>query len=130
MKMAEEQTTPEVSEKIERTTIHFRIPPRMPSVYAHHLIVQESENEVLLSFFEVIPSIFTGEEQERIKQAQESGVTADCVARITVAKQQFVRFAAVLAQVGKRILEQSNPQVISESESQEENNAQHTRNDQ
>ena len=80
--------------------INFRIPGRMPSVYAHHLLVHPGENEVSISFFEVVPPVILGENQEdQIKILQETGLTADCVARIIVSKARFPSFVNAMQQI-------------------------------
>lgn len=87
--------------------VNFRILPRMPSVYAHHLLIQPGSNEVTLSFFEVIPPIFTDQPtEERLKLVQETGITAECVARITIAKDTFAGFAKAMQQVVEQITAQ------------------------
>lgn len=87
-----------------RVKLSFRIPPRMPSVYAHHMSIQQGENEVLLSFFEVVPPGTTEQEaEERLKNLQEIGIIAECVAKVTIAKDAFPRFANAMGQVAKQI---------------------------
>ncbi|MBA3631495.1 MAG: hypothetical protein H0W58_01590 [Acidobacteria bacterium] len=86
--------------------LNFRIPTRMPSVYAHHLFIQDSETEVLLSFFEVIPPIImqdAGAMEERIKMLQEAGINAECVARITVSKHRFIEFAKAIETIKENL---------------------------
>src|SRR5882724_2969231 len=77
----------------EAVTLNFRIPPRMPSVYAHHMTVQPGECEILLSFFEIIPPLILGDPQVALERIKDSGVTAECVARVTIAKDRFGLFA-------------------------------------
>jgi hypothetical protein len=31
--------------------VNFRVPGRMPAVYAHHIFIQPGQQEVLISFF-------------------------------------------------------------------------------
>src|SRR5829696_7668297 len=75
--------------------LRFGVPAGMPSRYAHHLIVQQGESEVLLSFFEVIPPLLVGSPDEQ-KETLKKGVRADCVARITVSKSRYPDFVRVL----------------------------------
>jgi hypothetical protein len=89
--------------------LNFRIPPRMPSVYAHHMYIQQGQNEVVISFFEVVPPVMTEQATEdRLKTLQEIGVVAECVARVTVAKESFPAFAKAMQQVANQI---STPEV-------------------
>jgi hypothetical protein len=79
--------------------LNFRIHPRMPSVYAQHMLIQPGLNEVLLSFFEIVPPIMTAmgsPSAEQIKQLQETGVVAECVARVTVANAVFPNFVRAM----------------------------------
>jgi hypothetical protein len=76
--------------------VSFRVPQRMPSLYAHHMMIQPGEHEVLLSFFEVLPPPSFGPDEEAIKKIQEVGVVAECVARITIAKDRFPSFARAM----------------------------------
>ena len=94
----------EISPDEINVRLNFRIPPRMPSVYAHHMLVQSGEFEVVLSFFEITPPIITEKlpESERLKILQEAGVVAECVARITIAKDRFPAFANALQDVMKQ----------------------------
>ena len=80
--------------------VNFRIPGRMPSVYAQHMLVQPGENEVVVSFFELVLPPFSGPpSEEDLKAISESGVIADCVARVTIAKNKFPNFATAMQQI-------------------------------
>jgi len=89
--------------------LNFRIPSRMPTLYAHHMIVQPGEHEVTISFFEVIPPLVLGGPKEQMKLLQETGIMAECVARITVAKSRYPAFAEAMQQVLSQVTsEQDN----------------------
>lgn len=83
--------------------VNFRVPGRMPSVYAHHMLIQTGEQEMTLSFFEVIPPLISADSEENVKLLQETGITAECVARITIAKRRFTAFASAMQQVAGQI---------------------------
>jgi hypothetical protein len=84
--------------------LNFRIPPRMPSVYAHHMLVQPGEFEVVLSFFEVVaPIVVEKLEPEQLKALQDAGVVAECVAKVTIAKDRFRLFTDALQEVAERL---------------------------
>lgn len=88
--------------------IHFRIPTRMPSLYAHHMFAQQDDAEVILSFFEVIsPIILPGDEEQAFEAMKQTGVTAECIARITIAKQRFPAFAKAIATFAKDLQAQT-----------------------
>lgn len=80
--------------------INFRIAGRMPSVYAHHMLVQQGEDEVILSFFEIVaPPFIGGPTEEQLVALKEGGVVAECVSRVTVSKNKFLGFAQAIQQV-------------------------------
>ena len=84
--------------------VNFRITGRMPTLYAHHMVVQPGEHEVTISFFEVVPPLITDNSEDQIKLLQEVGIVAECVARITVAKSRFPGFAQVMQQILSQML--------------------------
>lgn len=77
----------------------FRIPEGMASRYAHHLVVQPSDNEVVLSFFEILAPLIPGGTPEEKKEIFARGIRTDCVARITVAKNRYSDFARAINEV-------------------------------
>ncbi|HMS40247.1 MAG TPA: hypothetical protein PKE69_08480 [Pyrinomonadaceae bacterium] len=84
--------------------INFRIPSRMPSVYAHHMFIQPDESEVVLSFFEIVNPVVPPEKEEQyIKMLQETGIQAECVARVTVANSRFPRFVSAMVKVAENL---------------------------
>ena len=91
----------------EQVRVNFRFPVRMPSLYAHHMLVQEAEHEVVLSFFETVPPIFLAEPTEareaRVKMIKEEGINADCIARISIAKARYPSFAEAIQETLNRI---------------------------
>jgi len=84
--------------------LNFRIPPRTPSFYAHQMYIQQGQNEVVLSFFEVIPPVMLEPpNEERVKAILEVGLLAECVARVTVAKGSFPAFAKAMQTVANQL---------------------------
>ncbi len=79
--------------------LSFRVPQRMPSLYAHHMMIQPGEHEVLLSFFEIVPPAVSFENEEQLKKLQDVGVSAECVARITIAKDRFPGFVKAMKDI-------------------------------
>lgn len=102
--MADEQNAP-ASNTME-LPVSFRVPSRMPGVYAHHMLVQPGPYEMTLSFFEVIPPVITpGQpEEEFLKQLQEAGLVAECVARVIVPMDKFPSFANAMQEMAQRII--------------------------
>jgi hypothetical protein len=93
---------PDEKEPIE-VKLTFRVPQRMPTVYAHHMMVQPGEHEVLLSFFEVIPPPNFAQDEGQLKKLKEIGIVAECVARITIAKDRFPSFAKAMHDILKAV---------------------------
>lgn len=92
-----ENVTPSESEEVsaleERVPLNWHIPVGLASRYAQHMLVQASEVDVTLSFFELKPPIIMAdtplEEQKRILK---EGITAECVARVTLARARYNEF--------------------------------------
>lgn len=88
------------------TFVRFEIPRGMHSKYAQHLIIQPGENEVTLSFFELVfpPLSGTPEMQAEVqRQMQEKGVPAECVARVAIPLRRFPAFARAMQGIVERI---------------------------
>lgn len=79
----------------ENVPLHFSIPAGMVSRYAHHMLVQATEFEVTLSFFELKPPLVLGGPEQQM-EALKKGVLAECVARVTIAKARYPEFVKVL----------------------------------
>ena len=90
--------------------LNFRIPSRMPSLYAHHMFVQQGENEIVIAYFEVVPPLVPpGATEEQIKSIIEAGIASECVARITVAKNRFPAFVQAMQQALEQITSEQQP---------------------
>lgn len=76
--------------------LHFNFPIDMPSVYATNLLVQATDHEVVISFYEAQPPVIIEGDEESIELLKKAGVRADCVARVTVSRARFSGFAEVL----------------------------------
>lgn len=67
------------------------------SRYATHIVVQHTEHEFIISFFEVQPPVLLGMPEEieaRLEQIE--SIRADCVARVIVAAERMPEFVRVL----------------------------------
>ena len=99
--MADERET--VVEEVQAelpVPLTFRIPPRMPSLYAHHMFVQPTGHEIVLSFFEIITPIFPEKmTEDQITALREKGIIAECVARVTIAKDAFPAFVDAMLKI-------------------------------
>lgn len=81
----------------ENVPLRFVIPTGMVSRYAHHMLAQATDNEITLSFFEPKPPLVLGGPEEQIEAIRQSGVLAECVARVTIAKARFPEFVKALS---------------------------------
>lgn len=83
-----------------KLSLRFRVPDFMPAVYAHHMLVQPVEHEIMITFFQLQspPIGGTKEDVERqIAAVRERGfVDSDCVAKIFVSKATFPQFAKAM----------------------------------
>lgn len=95
--------TPEDRTEKSEVPLRHRITGRMPSVVAHNVIIQTTPDGVVLSFFETIPPIILDPKPEVWERLQETGIPAECVARITMTHSNFVQAAKVLGEVAATI---------------------------
>ncbi|HEX8397504.1 MAG TPA: hypothetical protein VF644_08760, partial [Pyrinomonadaceae bacterium] len=94
-----QEAQPDASRKQE-VRISFRIPTRLPSVIAHHLTVQPSEDGVLLSFYEVIPPLIRNNtSDDEIKKIRDIGVTAECVSKVFVPGSRYEGFVEAMESI-------------------------------
>lgn len=71
--------------------------------YATNMIVQRTENEFIISFFEIKPPVFLGSPEEIAEQAKGiKSVRANCVAQIIVASGKMSSFIEALDRNFKR----------------------------
>lgn len=101
--------------------LNFRVPGRMPSVYAHHVLIQPAEHEVLISFFEIVPPLAIGDSEDQLKLLQETGVIAECVARITLAKSRYAGFAAAVQQILNLITSEQTEETVNADANRSDN---------
>lgn len=79
----------------EAIPLLFNVPVGLSSRYAHHLLVQSTQNEVTVSFFEIIPPVLVGSPDQQ-KEVLRKGVRADCVSRITIARARYPEFVKAM----------------------------------
>ena len=84
-------------ENVYALPIEWYFPEHMTSRYATTLVVQTSEHEFTISFFELHPPLMLGSPEERKAQLEQiKSVRAECVARIIVAAERLPEFVKVL----------------------------------
>ena len=67
------------------------------SRYANNVVIQHTEDEFIISFFEVLPPLLLGSPESQAAQAAElESVKADCVARIIVPEKMMPNIIKVL----------------------------------
>jgi len=78
--------------------INYKTPESLRVGFANHLIVQHDENTFYLSFFEALPPVLVGTEEERMQQLASLGpLPAYCVAKIAIPGDRMEKFVEVLA---------------------------------
>jgi len=84
-------------EKTRGLPIKWQIPEDLISRYATNLVVQHTEHEFTISFFEAEPPILLGTPEERQAALEQiSSVPLKCVARVTVSASRMPEFVRVL----------------------------------
>lgn len=77
--------------------IEWYFPDDLISQYATNLLVQHSENDYYLSFFEMIPPVLLGTDEEKDSQLKQiESVRAKCVARIIVSGKKLPGFVKAI----------------------------------
>ena len=77
--------------------LEWHVPEDIVSQYVTNMVVQHTEHEFVISFFEVTPPLVLGEPDEIKTQLEQLGtVQAECVARIVVAASRMPEFVRVL----------------------------------
>jgi hypothetical protein len=88
---------PVISEKL--VPIDWVVPDDIVTRYATNIVVQRSEHEFIISFFEAEPPIIVGPDDRKEKAlASIQSVQARCVARIVVAPKRVDDFVRVLTE--------------------------------
>jgi len=89
--------------------IEWCYPDNIISGYATNVIVQHTEHEFILSFFEVRPPILLGSSEELKEKALHiKSIKAECVARIIVSAERMPNFVRVLQDNLSKYQEKSN----------------------
>jgi len=77
--------------------IDWVVDDNTPSGYGTNLIVQHTENEFILSFFELKPPVLFGDPAEKQRQAERLGsLKARCVAQITIHASRMPQFVEAI----------------------------------
>lgn len=77
--------------------LEFVIPENFPARFANHAIVQISDKECYISFFEAKPPLILGPPKQREAEAKGlTSVRATCVSQVIMNMETVKRFSAVL----------------------------------
>jgi len=77
--------------------IEWHVPDDLVTRYANNLLIQHTEHEFILSFFEILPPLAVGSPEEQAAQLQAIGaVRAECVARVVVSADRMGSFVEAL----------------------------------
>ena len=90
--------------------LRHRIFGRMPSVYAHNVLIQTLPDEVVVSFFETILPPKSEVTPEDVEELKETGLIAECVARITLSHRQFLDIADAMHRTAEKLREKRDAQ--------------------
>lgn len=82
--------------KTYEAAIEWSSPENIISRYATNMVVQSTENEFIISFYEVRPPLLFGPPPEGVEPP--SVVRAECVARVIVSPGRMPNFVRVLQQ--------------------------------
>jgi hypothetical protein len=74
-----------------------------PSYYANNVVVQSGQNEGYLLFFEMIPPMLTGTQEEIKEKLETVKVQAKCKARLIVPRDLIPKIIAALESTNERI---------------------------
>lgn len=83
--------------EFRKVPLEWKFPEDLVSRYATNLVVQHTEHEFVISFFEVTPPVVLGEPEEVVSTIHQlQSVPATCVARIIVSPERLEDFIRVL----------------------------------
>ncbi len=98
--MGDDQREPGPSDLSEGRAfrVDFEIPPNLNSVYATNLLVQHTEHEFIISFFEVQPPPLLGSPEQKDQQLKAiSSLKGKCLARVVVSPARMREFVQVMS---------------------------------
>lgn len=82
--------------------IDFEVPPEARSMYANHMIVQRTQDETMVTFFELFPPMILGtpaQQQEAYSKVET--IKARFVVRVSMPLTKLRKFAKAIAQVAE-----------------------------
>ena len=89
-----------------RLPIEWVIDENTPTGYATNMIVQHTNHEFIISFFEMKPPLLIGDAEEQRQQAATVGsIKARCVSQITINAERMPHFIEALEQNYRQFVE-------------------------
>jgi hypothetical protein len=80
-----------------RLPVEWVMNENTPTGYATNMIVQHTNHEFIISFFEIKPPLLIGEAEQQLQQAASIGkIKAQCIAQITVHADRMPQFLQAL----------------------------------
>jgi hypothetical protein len=80
--------------------IEWHTPEGLVSRYVSNLVVQHTEHEFIISFFEILPPLLLGTpEEQQARLTRMNAIQAECVARIIVSPEQMPTFIQAMQTV-------------------------------
>ena len=77
--------------------VDFHTPADFPSCYANNILVQHSDYEFTVSFFEMRPPVLLGSPEQNLEKLKGmEAIQAECVARIVVVPERVQDFIVAL----------------------------------
>ncbi len=77
-----------------RIPLEWYVPEELPTYYATNLVIQHTEHEFFITFFELVPPITLGKTPEEIERLQ--SVRARALARVAVSPDRLEEFIQVM----------------------------------
>ena len=88
---------PDTKDQIIDLPIEWIIPDELENKYATNLVIQNTNNEYILSFFEIYPPMVLGTPEYQLEQYKKmKTVPAKCVARIIVSPSNMNDFSKII----------------------------------
>lgn len=100
--------------------IDWLIPDDLKTVYSNNIVVQHTDDEFIISFFEILHPLLLGTADDVRKSLEGKDVTAKCVARVIIPLSKIDDFIKTLNKNYARYLDRQESKVDSELSDTEE----------
>jgi hypothetical protein len=96
MQQQESNTLTEAREHVReiRIPLEWYVPEELPTHYATHLVIQHTEHEFFITFFELVPPIMLSKPPEEIERIE--SVRARALTRVAVSPKRLEEFIQVM----------------------------------